>query len=121
MKEVICQFCQQPAPYSPLEEMEMHAIKVYWCEPCHAEYLQFSESPHVNSCSLYTTVSGRMYRWTVSALGQASLWYIKKPGIPGVKVNRETQQLMHLSKEDVQPVITPQNIHHKISTYLLFL
>lgn len=121
MKEIICQFCQQQAPYTPLEEMELHSVRVYWCELCHAEYLHFSESPVVNSCSLYTVINGRMYRWTVTEPGKASLWYIREPGEPGVRPNRHTERLLSLSKEEAQPVVTPQNIHDKLSTYLLFL
>lgn len=121
MKEIICQFCQQAAVYSPIEEMELMSIRVHWCAQCHAEYLHFSESPVVNSWSLYITISERMYRWTVTALGAASLWYIKEPGVPGSRANRNYQRLLNLTKEDVQPTINPQNIKSKIQTYLLFL
>jgi hypothetical protein len=121
MKEVICQFCQQLAAYTPLEEMEIHSVRVYWCEPCHAEYLHFSESPVVNSCSLYTTINNRMYRWSVTVLDHASLWYIEEPGIPGVKANKGTVRLFSLGRGEAKPTVTPQNIHDKLATYLLFL
>ena len=37
--EIICQFCQKPALYAPIERVEEAGIEVYWCPTCQAEYL----------------------------------------------------------------------------------
>ena len=94
------------------------SIRVHWCVGCRAEYLHFCESPIINVVSLYVTIHERLYRWTVTALGAASLWYIADRAIFGSK---DKQRLLSLGKNDVQPIITPQNIAQKVQTYLIFL
>ena len=59
-----------------------------------------------------------MYRWTTTGTA-AHLWYVKTPGIPGVKQN-EDLELLKTFKENV-PDITPDNFLDKLSVYLLFL
>jgi len=120
-RQVICRFCQHPTPHSPLEEMDRMGVDVYWCETCHAEYLYFKDSNYCNSCSLYTQLNDKHYRWTTSATGYAFLWYIRELGIPGKLVNRDMNVLFSLSAGDNQPDITPDNVARKIKTMLIFL
>lgn len=121
LKEVPCRFCQQPVPYSPIEEMEKLEVYAYWCEPCQAEYLYFQDSNHASSWSLYVTINSRIYRWTVSASGNAVLVYLKNPNLPRDRVAHEMEKLLWIAKGDPQPTITPQNIRSKVQTYLVFL
>lgn len=96
-------------------------VDVYFCHPCLAEYLYFRDSDNSNSCSLYTHLNGKQYRWTTTATGRATLWYIKTPGTTGKQIGRGLQSLFTLSVEDNQPVITPENVARKIKTILVFL
>lgn len=116
---IICRFCQQATRYSPIREMENINVKVHWCEVCQAEYLRFADSDKAYTCSLYTIINQRMYRWTTNAHGNAWLYYIKEPGVPGERPNRGIQWILTLN--NVADKLTPQNINAKIRTYLLFL
>jgi hypothetical protein len=121
IKKVPCQFCQQPAPYSPIEELETIAVSAYWCDNCQAELLYFKDSDHVNSWSLYVAFNNRVYRWTVGASGNAALIYVKNAELPRTRVSQDVEKLLLIPRGSTQPVITPQNIEQKVKTYLLFL
>jgi hypothetical protein len=117
-----CQFCQQFPHYAPLEEMENHGVKVFFCHPCRAEYLCWDDNNTYSSVSIYTEIQNRIYRWTRwtnTAKGAAQLWLIKNPGVPGTRRNQNLESVMYLEKDI--PDITPDNIKEKIKTWLLFL
>lgn len=118
MPEIICQFCQKLVKYSPIERMESVGIEVYWCETCHAEYLRRVSEETIRSCSLYTIIDGRTYRWSVNHVGYASLWHVVNPGIPGQTMNGKNVWLYGTREHKS---ITPQTVNEKIRTYLLFL
>lgn len=120
LKEVPCQFCQQAAPYSPIEEFENLEVYAYLCETCQAEYLYFKNSTHAISWSLYTTINNRLYRWSIGFSGNATLTYLKNNQLPRTRLTHETEKLMWIAKGNPQPTITPYNIQQKLSIYLLF-
>jgi hypothetical protein len=117
-----CQFCLKSATRSPLEEMARHGVDVYFCHTCKAEYLYWGDK-ELASWSLYTIHHDKMYRWTVAMEGfmseGAQLWYVKEPGIPGVKPNSKLE-LIKTFMEDA-PDITPENFPIKLPTYLVFI
>ena len=119
-----CKFCTSHATYSPIERMETFGIKVYFCHPCQAEYLYFSRNNIVSekpaSYSLYTTINNKMYRWTTISGGGVNVWYVKKPGVPGVSINGGMELVAHI--KEIEPFsINPQNIQTKLRTFLPFL
>lgn len=117
-----CQFCSNMAGYAPLDEMEKHNVGVYYCHTCKAEYLFFRDA-RMASVSLYTAIKDKMYRWTVTSVGSAQLWYVSVPGIPGVKKNEGLVPIKSwdTSRGDTLPQLTPDNINEKLRTWLLFL
>jgi hypothetical protein len=114
----ICRFCQQIAPYTPLEDMELHGIKVYYCFSCQAEYIYWRDGTIANT-SLYTSINDKMYRWSVYPNDGMRLWYFRVPGIPGARANKGGKVLFHI--ENNYANITPQNVEAKIRNILLFL
>lgn len=113
---VDCVFCKKDAPHSPLPELEIHSVKVFFCYNCRAEYVYW-EDGSIASQSLYIEINNKMYRWTTGG-GTCQLWYVKIPGEPGIRANQE----MHTIKTfrfDNCPNITPQNIEQKVRTLLL--
>lgn len=124
MKIRDCKFCNNPATYAPLPHMENFNVKIFFCHPCQAEYLYYMQdgepSNKPSSVSLYTTVSGRMFRWTVMAHGHGQLWKVGKPGIPGIKMNEDMEAVVHF--DDLEGIqLTPKNIEGKIRSWLPFL
>lgn len=118
---IYCKFCKQVAPYTPLDEMEAYGVKVYFCVTCQAEYLFWSEADSC-SVSLYTEINHKLYRFTTDKAGIIRLWYIKDPGLPGTRINRNLTLLKVFGTEKNEvSEITPQNINNKIRTWLLFL
>lgn len=112
-----CQFCGLDANYTPLDKMERHSVGVHFCYNCNAEFLYYKSGAKA-SFSLYTKINNKLYRWTVA--GQSgTIWYVDKPGVPGVSVN-EGMTAVKTFYDDV-PDITPQNINDKLKTWLLFL
>jgi hypothetical protein len=120
-----CQFCLGEATYAPLEAMKYYGFEIFFCATCQAEYIyHFQNCSEVkySSISLYTEINDKMYRWTTvldGAKRRCSLWYIKEPGLPGVKPNRKLNCLFASCEE--MPPVTPQNIQGKISSWLTFL
>ena len=72
------------------------------------------------SHSLYVYIDDNLYRWTIPILGGGHIWFIKFPGIPGIKKNKGLK-LIKSFKNEIMPEINPQNIMEKIKTYLMFL
>lgn len=120
-RQVICRFCQQPVPYSPIDQASKMGLDIYWCQTCQAEYLYFRDSTFASSCSLYTQIKDKTYRWTTTATDRSILWYVKTPGTPKITINKDCELLYSMGPEDNQPNITPNNIQHKVKTYLIFL
>lgn len=115
-----CMFCPNMAGYSPLGEMEYFRVSVYFCHNCNAEYLYYRDGTRA-SHSLYIKIEEKTYRWTVTCAGEAVLFYVKEPGIPGVKKNEGLTAIMSFNKDDKYPYITPQTIETKIRVWLPFL
>lgn len=115
-----CKFCNNGAYFSPLQELERHEVGIYFCHLCQAEYLYFNDGSPA-SCSLYTVINDRMYRWSRSTADTAQLWWIQVPGEPGVRKNEGLVHLIGFDKNDTIPCITPTNINEKIRTWLVFL
>lgn len=120
MEHIACLYCKFDAVYSPIEQMERMNINVYWCKNCHVEYLKSVDCEAFSGVSLYTVINQKLYRWTISC-GRATLWYVKEQGIPGIQANRGCIMLLSISPDQLQPIITPENINQKIKAYLLFL
>ena len=115
-----CRFCQKAADYVPLQVSPKHRFEVHYCFNCQAEFVD-----HKIDCGktvhLYTSISNRMYRWSImeDIDGYAgSLWYIGEPGEPGVRPNRKLKMLKTFSNP---PEVTPENVERKIRFMLLFL
>lgn len=115
-KNVICTYCNKDAIYSPLKDMEVHDVKVYFCHICKAEYL-FWQDGFLASQSLYVTINNKMYRWTEGG-GNYQLWYVKTPGEPGVRINRDMENIKSFHFNN-HPTITPENIEQKVRIMLL--
>jgi hypothetical protein len=119
----ICKFCQQPASYESLPQMESFGIKVFFCHPCRAEYLYWSqnniflETP--SSVSLYVTINDKTYRWSREG-HYGRLWYVGKPGVPGKHINGQMIPILSFKEADSLN-LTPQNIESKIRSWLIFL
>lgn|SRR5574338_141405 len=116
-----CKFCGQGAGYAPLQELSAYGIDVYFCKPCSAEYVFWSrlaKDESYTSCSLYTEINGKMFRLTFQSDGAANLWYIKNPGVPGTRANRDLDMLKAFTHH---PDVNPQNINEKIKTWLVFI
>lgn len=118
----ICKFCNQEVKDAPVDEMSKHGIGVFFCHACQAEYL-FFRSGHCASVSLYTNINERCYRWTVTSVDTAQLWYVKEPGIPGVKKNEGMAPVKSFNKDkgDAIPQLTPANVNGKVRMWLPFL
>jgi hypothetical protein len=121
----VCKYCNQEVPYRPLAQMEQHNVKVHFCDTCQAEYLFWSNGVQ-NSISLYTSINDKIYRWTVYKDIQGTLWWVKDPGEPGSRVNRNLVAIKSFGTEDSDdpdflPVLTPSNIKEKLRTWLIFL
>lgn len=116
-----CKFCQDQATYAPLNEMEVHGVKVFFCHECQAEYVVFPDGT-VASTSLYTKINQKMYRWTVTSVGNGIIYHVVEPGIPGVKKNK-LSMVKHFNSKDGQAIqnLTPQNVNDKLKTWLIFL
>lgn len=115
-----CKFCNQDVVYRPIDKPETNSVKIYFCYDCSAEYIYWLDFNYENyiTTSIYITHHHKMYRWTTTG-SIAHLWYVKTPGIPGVKKN-EGLELLKTFEEDI-PNITPDNFLDKLSIYLLFL
>jgi hypothetical protein len=116
-----CSHCGGFAGYAPIPEMDYHEADVYFCHRCQAEYIYFRGTGNLASVSLYTTINGKMYRWSTNrTIGQ--LWRIKIPGIPGEKKNEGVEMIRSFNPDvgEAIPNITPENIEEKIRTILVF-
>jgi hypothetical protein len=120
----ICKYCNQEVPYRPIEDMERYNVKVHFCDSCQAEYLIWSNGVR-NSVSLYTSINDKMYRWSVYKDITATLWWIKTPGEPGTRVNKDLTVIKSFGDRDDDtdplPILTPSNIREKLRTWLIFL
>jgi hypothetical protein len=113
-----CLYCKEDAPYSPLVDLEIHDVKVYFCHTCKTEYLYWREGDLANH-SIYTTVDSKTYRWTYAG-PQNHLWYIAEPGEPGLRINKG-MELLKSFPWDVETQVTPKNIRSKIKMLLMLL
>src|ERR1700723_688090 len=120
--ETDCKFCNKPAPYMPLREMEKFGAKVYFCKYCQAEYIHYEGGARA-STSIYITINNRLYRWSCGdAIGPsaitARLWYVATPGVPGELPNQDQQLIASFGyfgeNGTTIPDITPRNIRQKI-------
>lgn len=113
-----CIFCKNDAEFKPLKDMSIH-FDIYYCFVCDAEFLYMVDSDELWSHNLYTYIQGELYRWSASGLGPGYIWHIGQPGIPGVSANRGGKLLLSLKQQPL-PDVTPQNIKHKLRTWITF-
>lgn len=114
-----CQFCGKYAQYSPIEDMKKFNAKVYFCYTCSVEYIYWGNGGYT-SISIYSTYNNKMYRWSfIASTGEAFLFYVKIPGIPGTRRN-DGVELIKSFKSNI-PTITPANFVDKLAVYLLFI
>lgn len=111
-----CKFCTNPPRYAPIQEMEEHDIKVFFCHLCQAEYLTFSNG-QLASTSIYHYINNMVYRVTTTKY-RTQIWLVKQPGSPGSRINRD----LHLIKsfDKILP-IHPKNIEEKLQSILTLL
>ena len=116
----LCDFCQKETVYCPITiSKKQRKLTTYFCYDCKAEYVCWSGA-NVTARHLYTVIDEKCYRWSVTMISNVGhIWLILEPGIPGKQANKKLE-LVRVFKEDV-PIITPDNIKDKLSTYLLFL
>ena len=121
-----CVYCGHQAQYAPLgigqgiNGKPLRILRVYFCQPCSAEYVFWTDNGGLATTHLYTTIGENMYRWTLTANPvEARLFLIKEPGVPGKKPNRGIERLQ-LFREDILD-ITPSNIAEKIGFLLTWL
>lgn len=115
----ICKFCRQEATYAPLSEMSRHAISIFFCYNCSAEFTFWSDGQPASE-SIYIEMNRKTYRWTITVHNNYGyIWYIEEPGVPGISTNKKPHLIVRF-KEDV-PQITPANIKEKFKTYLVFV
>jgi hypothetical protein len=116
-----CKFCQQETQFVPLiDERINETFDIYFCATCNAEYLCIVGESKIWSYSLYTDINEKLYRWTVSGIMGAHVWHIGKPGIPGKIPNKNTKLITTIKQEPL-PDVTPQNVNHKLRTWITFL
>lgn len=115
---IICQHCQQDMPYTPLEEMEIHGIKVYFCKTCQFESIFWLDGARA-STHLYTFINDKMYRWSTYPDKSVRLWHFKTPGTPGISPNKSGQMLIHF--KNINSHVNPQTVGEKVRNILLFL
>lgn len=121
-----CNFCHKETVYAPIAIVGTHnandrsrSLRVHYCTNCAAEYVYWSHDGELGSVHLYTIVNGKMYRWSTSTgEKKGRLWYVEKPGIPGVKPN---EGLVLLKTLEEHPDLTPENVGEKIRFMLPFL
>lgn len=120
-----CAYCQKDAIYVPLTAKgtggasNTRTLRIHFCEDCMAEYVYWSQDGEIASTHLYTTINGKMYRWTTYPTRAAAfLSYVEEPGIPGLRPNQKVQTLQKFTDF---PAITPRNIEEKIRFMLPFL
>lgn len=115
-----CHYCGQGAGYAPLEELVAFGVDVYFCTQCSAEYVFWSRSERdeCTSLSLYTEINSKIFRLTFHNNGTANLWYIKNPGTPGTRANRDLEMIKAF---ECHPDANPTNINEKIKTWLVFI
>lgn len=114
----ICQFCNNKATHQPVPEMEKHGVKVFFCNPCQAEYVLFTDSSLAYT-SIYTEINQKLYRWTISSIS-ANLYQIGIPGTPGVSTNQNVKHIKHFNINQISE-INPSNIKNKLKLILTFL
>ena len=120
MKTIECKFCKEEAIYSPIDELKKHAVNIFFCHTCRAEYLVFPDGK-IASTSLYTDINEKMYRWTVASNNKGTLSLINNPGIPGTRKNGEMISIKSFNDTFKNINITPDNIKEKIQAWLIFL
>lgn len=116
-----CKYCGRGAGYAPLQELVSYGVDVYFCKPCSAEYVfwaRASKDEGYTSCSLYTEINSKVFRLTFQSDGTANLWYVKTPGVPGTRANRDLEMIKSFSQH---PDAIPSNINEKIKTWLVFI
>lgn len=111
-----CKYCSGFAEYKPLQQFEIHNVNVYFCQPCLAEYLYFSDGD-LYSVWLYTFINEKMYRWSPK-LKKVS--HVRDPGVPGKKMNEDIVDIISDMEIDVS-TINPSNINNKIKNWLMFI
>ena len=116
---VPCKFCEENAEYKPLPEMDKYNARVYFCDPCQAEYVFFRNQNKPAVVSLYISIHNKMYRWSKLLGDVVHLYEVKVPGLPGVQINKDLQLLKRF--ENVGYTMTPQNIKSKLEILLTFL
>jgi hypothetical protein len=119
MIECICKFCQKTADVAPIKEMTELGGIVFFCHPCQAEYVFFKSGTQASQ-SLYTTINDKMYRFTtIPGIDKIYLWYVEKPGIPGILKNEKLKLIF--STEISVNNVTPRNINDKVNTWIKYL
>ena len=120
-----CHYCNKDTAYVPLTVARpgmmarLRIIKVYYCQECQAEYVYWSDINTLSSIHLYTTINGKMYRWSTGTTDtDARLWYIANPGVPGQTHNSGVELLKNFPDH---PDLTPQNVQAKIHFMLPYL
>ncbi len=120
MSTHLCVFCQKQTAYVPLTVMHGlsgHKYSVYYCYDCSYEYAPIGGMRHHH---LYKMINNRMYRWSwEDKTEKARLWYVGKPGEPGVRPNEDMKLIKTFEK--YFPQVTPENIEKKLKFMLLFL
>src|ERR1700734_2211534 len=91
VSDIECQYCQQPMIYSPLEIMEQHGIKVFFCHFCQYEETHWSGG-NIASQNLYATINNQQYKWSVWQ-NVGHLFHIQDSGIPGISINQGVKQI----------------------------
>lgn len=113
-----CKFCGRGASYAPLFELEKFEVDVYFCHFCQAEFVVGKDIGFFGSVSIYTEISGRMFRFTYNSDNSATIWFIGEPGVPGKRTNKNLKPIKNFS---IAPDVTPFNITEKLRTWLLFI
>lgn len=119
--KIDCKFCQKEMAYVPLtlSHSGISAITVpaYYCHGCNYEYAPIGG---MKNHHLYRMVGEKMYRWSYEeTTNVARIWYVGKPGVPGVSPNSDLKLLK--SFEEHFPEVTPQNVEDKLKLVLVFL
>jgi len=104
--------------------MDALSILVFYCDICQAEYLYKDDTWELLTYSIYTAIDNKTYRWSMAG-ETAQLWFIREPGIPGVKKNKGLHSIQVFGKVTSQlitpiPDITPTNINDKLKIILTF-
>ncbi len=119
-----CLFCESNLNEHKIIFYEREGLDILSCKKCMIKYIYF-KSGKLAFYSIYKQINGKIYNWSFNDLSNRStIRYINaaEDELTYEYLEESLFELEHtLISVDNTPKITPDNIEHKLKTYLLFL